>query len=523
MITCRKEACICSPGSPARGPAPADRHFMRSLAEDPGRAVDRRHPVGHAATTARSGIEEIKAAGGITFAQDDSAQQTSMPRSAVASGGGGLRARRRRTIARELGADRPHPFAPRPRSRDGSRPRASRILGKLFEILRKSTGIEFGDYKAQHDLPPRSSGAWSLHRIEGLPDYVALSSQNDRAEKSRPLYQDMLINVTSFFRDPETFEAIKSHGVARAYREPLAARAACASGCWGARPGRRPTPSRWPSPSSPRATGSRSPLQVFATDLNGVGHREGPRRGVPEGHRAGRLAGAPAALLRRDGRRLPHREADPRDVRLRPSQRAHRAAVLPASTSWVAATCSSTSGPCCSGGVMPILHYALDPGRISVARDVGNATGRIGELFAVEDAEAPDLLAQERHGLTGPRDVQGASPGPALVAPRLPMPHLERARHVRRRARDRRCARPPRRRGRRRGTSTIVQFRGRHRRPICARRRARANLNLLKMLREGLLVGVRAARSTGANARKRPVREEGCGWRRRGSDRATST
>jgi two-component system CheB/CheR fusion protein len=38
------------------------------------------------ATDGTLGLEEIKAAGGITFAQDESAQQDSMPRSAIAAG-----------------------------------------------------------------------------------------------------------------------------------------------------------------------------------------------------------------------------------------------------------------------------------------------------------------------------------------------------------------------------------------------------------------------------------------------------
>src|SRR5947199_2790885 len=59
--------------------------FLRSLAED-----QRDRAIGvilsGTASDGTLGLEEIKAEGGITFAQDDTAQQSSMPRSAVASG-----------------------------------------------------------------------------------------------------------------------------------------------------------------------------------------------------------------------------------------------------------------------------------------------------------------------------------------------------------------------------------------------------------------------------------------------------
>jgi two-component system CheB/CheR fusion protein len=48
----------------------------------------------------------------------------------------------------------------------------------------------------------------TLHRVEDLKAYGKLLSQNPREVKA--LYADILINVTSFFRDPEAFEALKS-------------------------------------------------------------------------------------------------------------------------------------------------------------------------------------------------------------------------------------------------------------------------------------------------------------------------
>ena len=60
-------------------------HFMRSLAEEQG---DKSIGVilSGSGSDGVLGMQEIKAAGGITFAQDDSAEHTSMPRSVVAAG-----------------------------------------------------------------------------------------------------------------------------------------------------------------------------------------------------------------------------------------------------------------------------------------------------------------------------------------------------------------------------------------------------------------------------------------------------
>ena len=91
------------------------------------------------------GIHEIKSSGGITFAQDDSAQQSTMPRNAVASGGVDF-VLAPEAMAIEIARIARHPFA---------RPGPSRAvpvtddpaIGRLFEILRRDTGIEFAEYR----------------------------------------------------------------------------------------------------------------------------------------------------------------------------------------------------------------------------------------------------------------------------------------------------------------------------------------------------------------------------------------
>ncbi|MGE5173966.1 MAG: CheR family methyltransferase, partial [Betaproteobacteria bacterium] len=48
----------------------------------------------------------------------------------------------------------------------------------------------------------------AIHQIESLTDYVTYIRDN-RAEVEA-LFREMLIRVTSFFRDPEAFEIVKT-------------------------------------------------------------------------------------------------------------------------------------------------------------------------------------------------------------------------------------------------------------------------------------------------------------------------
>ena len=79
-------------------------------------------------------------------------------------------------------------------------------MAQVFGLLRRTTRVDFSEYKPP-TIGRRMERRMALHKIEKLADYVALL-QKDRNEIDA-LYQDLLINVTSFFRDPEAFEALK--------------------------------------------------------------------------------------------------------------------------------------------------------------------------------------------------------------------------------------------------------------------------------------------------------------------------
>jgi two-component system CheB/CheR fusion protein len=180
--------------------------FLRSLATDQGP-----NSVGvilsGTASDGTVGLAAIKGEGGITFAQDSSAKYDGMPASAIAAGCVDL-VLPPEGIAKELVRMAQHPYvlgAPLPMEADGTGRAAQ--LNQIFSLLRRATRVDFSEYKPP-TIGRRVARRMALHKIEHLGEYVRLL-QRDRGELDA-LYQDLLINVTSFFRDPTAFEALKT-------------------------------------------------------------------------------------------------------------------------------------------------------------------------------------------------------------------------------------------------------------------------------------------------------------------------
>ncbi len=81
-------------------------------------------------------------------------------------------------------------------------------MKKLFGLIRSETGVDFTAYK--HSTIMRRIGRrMTIRQVDSLPDYVGVL-QSDRGERIS-LYQDLLIRVTSFFRDPNSFRALQEN------------------------------------------------------------------------------------------------------------------------------------------------------------------------------------------------------------------------------------------------------------------------------------------------------------------------
>ncbi|MDM7915229.1 MAG: protein-glutamate O-methyltransferase CheR, partial [Candidatus Eisenbacteria bacterium] len=79
-------------------------------------------------------------------------------------------------------------------------------LQRIFILLRKTSGVDFTHYK-QSTVERRLARRMALHRIDSLSLYRKYLEQ--RTDEVRALFEDMLINVTGFFREPDSFDALK--------------------------------------------------------------------------------------------------------------------------------------------------------------------------------------------------------------------------------------------------------------------------------------------------------------------------
>jgi two-component system CheB/CheR fusion protein len=79
-------------------------------------------------------------------------------------------------------------------------------LHKIFILLRAHTGVDFTDYK-HPTIRRRIQRRMLLHQIDRMNQYVQFLQQH--AEEVEALYQDLLINVTGFFRDPSSFQVLR--------------------------------------------------------------------------------------------------------------------------------------------------------------------------------------------------------------------------------------------------------------------------------------------------------------------------
>jgi len=149
------------------------------------------------------GLKAIKAEGGVTFAQDPkTAAWPAMPASAISAGAvdfvlppGG--------IAAELARIGRHPYL----LERGEAPEGD-DLEKVYLVLRSSTGVDFRLYK-QPTVSRRIARRMALQKLGSLSDYVRSLKQN--AAEVRALADDIFIHVTGFFRDPESFQALRKH------------------------------------------------------------------------------------------------------------------------------------------------------------------------------------------------------------------------------------------------------------------------------------------------------------------------
>ncbi|MHB0956320.1 MAG: chemotaxis protein CheB [Pirellulaceae bacterium] len=160
------------------------------------------------------GLRAIKAEGGMVMAQNPaSTQYDGMPRSAIATG---------LVDYQSLPAEMPsqliayaaHAFGKVAGPATMPAPKAENATKKIFVLLRAQTGHDFSQYKPS-TIHRRIERRMAVHQLGTLDTYVKYLQQTPAEVDS--LFRDLLIGVTSFFRDPEAFKAIEEQVIPRLF------------------------------------------------------------------------------------------------------------------------------------------------------------------------------------------------------------------------------------------------------------------------------------------------------------------
>lgn len=154
------------------------------------------------------GIRHVRAAGGVTFAQDPaSAEYTGMPEAAIATGcidfilaPDDIPAELMRVIR--------HPYA---RGEIGTQGDAGEF-DRIVEILHTATNVDYSGYK-KSTVNRRIAKRMAVSKFDDPKAYARLL-QSDQ-EECEQLRCEILIHVTEFFRDPDAFEALEKVALPR--------------------------------------------------------------------------------------------------------------------------------------------------------------------------------------------------------------------------------------------------------------------------------------------------------------------
>ena len=155
-----------------------------------------------------AGIRSIKESGGMVLVQDPKeAAHDGMPRSAIATGAVDhiLPVAKMPAVISDYTA---HPYIQMGPTTKGLGETARDALSEIITVLKAYTPIDFEFYK-EGTLLRRIERRMALRHLENSADYLALLK--DSPEEAETLCADLLISVTSFFRDPEVFEYLSEN------------------------------------------------------------------------------------------------------------------------------------------------------------------------------------------------------------------------------------------------------------------------------------------------------------------------
>ena len=492
-----------APRSEDRGPHMPIDHFLRSLAEDVrSRAIG--VILSGSASDGALGLRAIKAEGGITFAEaPQSAKFDGMPRSAVASAVDFVLPPA--AIAQELTRIGRHPYLGPTGVAPSSEPLATdpEARDQILRMLHGKSGIDFTLYR-QTTISRRLARRMMIHGVDTLGGYLRYLEAHP--SQVHALCNDLLVNVTRFFRDPEAFQILQRSVFPSIVKE---------------RPADAPV--RVWAPGC--ATGEEAyslvivlleflgdaasavPIQLFGTDVSEIAIVKARTGIYPENIELD----VTAARLRRFFVKLDGQHQVRKAVRELCVFARHNLATDPPFSKMDLIVCRNVLiylEPELQKRVLSVFHYALkDPGFLLLG--VSETVGPLADFFSVVDkkqrvyAKKPtsrrfDLSStslEQRLEKTGlgrtARSTGGAGGGPSDLLQEVDRILLSKYAPAGVLVNE---------------ATEILQFRG-HTSPYLEPAPGQASLNLLKMAREGLLMELRVAIDK-ARKQNAPVRRE---------------
>ncbi|MBW8313178.1 MAG: PAS domain-containing protein [Rhizobium sp.] len=412
---------LLEPSAPRGQRLPID-FFFRSLAEDQGqRAIG--IVLSGTGSDGTQGVRAIKGAGGMVMAQDpDTTEFSGMPLSAIATGMVDYPLPPAEMPARLVAYAR-HAFGKIRVPVAVDTPQAEGALKKIFVLLRAQTGHDFSQYKPS-TINRRVERRMAVHQIDALEAYVRFLQQTPAEVEA--LFRDLLIGVTSFFRDPDAFKVLEEQVIPKLFEDKPAG-STIRAWCAGCSTGEEAYSVAILLQEYMEKTHQHQAVQLFATDIDS--------RAIATA-RAGLYPASVAADLSAERlARFFSPESDGSAYRVHKGLRdmlvfsEHDLIKDPPFSRLDLVTCRNVliyMNAALQRKVIPLFHYALRPGGVLFLGS-SEGVGELGDAFAVIDRKAKlfqrkeTVPARDRGPLTHlmpPMATNDAGPAPKIGAHR---------------------------------------------------------------------------------------------------------